>query len=201
LIVLSATVVFLVSMLFAPQRGIAAQGFELLRLRQRTARENLLRSLYEISEPALPERPVVPIDALRGERAWTTRQARRLLGWARQAGYIEPTGEGPRLTERGLEKAAAITRAHRIWELFLIQGANIASDHVDRDADSIEHYLPADMVDDLEEMLARQGRLPGRTGQLPESPHELPSQASAPTAAADLQPPPRDRSGQGVSDA
>jgi manganese/zinc/iron transport system permease protein len=99
-----------------------------------------------------------------------------LLGWAARAGYVEATQDGPRLTEQGLAEASGITRAHRLWELYLIQGANIASDHVDRDADSIEHLLGPEMVDDLEEALARQGRLPAAAGQVPRSPHELSSQ-------------------------
>ncbi len=174
LIVLSATAMFLFSMLFAPRRGVVPQAIELVRLRKKTARENLLRTLYELSETELPRRPVVSPDALRAERAWTSSQVRRLLRRAHRVGYIEQTSDGPRLTERGLAEAAAITRTHRLWELFLIQGANIASDHVDRDADSIEHFLPAEMVDDLEGVLARQGRLPAVAGHLPESPHELP---------------------------
>jgi manganese/zinc/iron transport system permease protein len=174
LIVLSATVVFLFSMLFAPHRGMAARAIELVRLRQKTAHENLLRTLYELSEPELPERPIISPEVLRTDRAWSPSQARRLLRWAERLGYVEQTRDGPRLTERGLAGAAAITRTHRLWELFLIQGANIASDHVDRDADSIEHVLPPEMVDDLESALARQGRLPAVSGHLPQSPHQLP---------------------------
>jgi manganese/zinc/iron transport system permease protein len=76
-----------------------------------------------------------------------------------------------------------MTRTHRLWELFLIQGANIASDHVDRDADAIEHLLPPEMVDGLEAALSAQGRLPSVAGDLPESPHELPAQSAARSAA------------------
>ena len=179
LIVLAATAMFLFSMLFAPQRGVASRAFEIIRLRQKTARENLMRTMYELSEPALPRRPVVSLSALQSDRAWTAAQTGRLLRWAERCRYVEPTADGSRLTEQGLAEAAAITRAHRLWELFLIQGANIASDHVDRDADSIEHLLGPEMVDDLEEALARQGRLPAVSGQVPKSPHELPRQPAA----------------------
>jgi manganese/zinc/iron transport system permease protein len=185
LIVLAATAMFLFSMLFAPQRGVAARAFEVIRLRQKTARENLLRTLYELSEHELPRRPTVPLSALQSDRAWTAAQARRLLRWAERSRYVEPTAEGPRLTEQGLAEASAITRAHRLWELFLIQGANIASDHVDRDADSIEHLLGPEMVDELEEALARQGKLPAATGRVPHSPHELPGQVALPISSSE----------------
>jgi manganese/zinc/iron transport system permease protein len=172
-------------MLFAPQRGVAARAIEVVRLRHKTARENLLRTMYELSEPELPRRPAVPMAALQSDRAWTAAQAGRLLRWAERSGYVEPTADGPRLTEHGLAEASAITRAHRLWELFLIQGANIASDHVDRDADSIEHLLGPEMLDDLEQSLARQGRLPAVSGQVPKSPHDLPSQSALPVIPSD----------------
>jgi manganese/zinc/iron transport system permease protein len=188
LIVLSATAFFLFSMLFAPRRGVLAQVFEQLRLRHKTARENLLRTMYELSEPQLPARTSISLDALRQQRAWTTAQARRLVAWADRAGYVDYSAAGARLTERGLAEAAAVTRTHRLWELFLIQGANIASDHVDRDADSIEHLLPPETVDGLEAALAAQGRLPAIAGDVPESPHELPAQTAAQKAASEPSP-------------
>jgi manganese/zinc/iron transport system permease protein len=183
LIVLCATAFFLFSMLFAPRRGVVARAFELLQLRWKTGRENLLRTMYELSEPRLPERPSVALEDLRRARAWTASQARGLIRWGARAGYIEQSPLGPRLTERGLAEATAMTRTHRLWELFLIQGANIASDHVDRDADAIEHLLPREMVDDLEAALSAQGRLPSVGGDLPESPHELPALSAARSAA------------------
>ncbi len=146
---------------------------EQLQVRHKVNRENLLRTLYELSEPALPKTPSVQQQRLEEERSWTPNQARRLLRWAESEGYVELENGSGRLTQAGLTKAAAITRTHRLWELFLIQGAQIASDHVDRDADAIEHFLPQEVVDDLEAALAAQGRLPYLPGDVPQSPHEL----------------------------
>jgi manganese/zinc/iron transport system permease protein len=183
LIVLAATAIFLVSMCFAPRRGIAARAIELVRLRRHTARENLLRTLYELSEPTLPLRTAISLAALRALRPWSALQMRRLVRWARRAGFVEGPIDSPRLTDRGVVKAAAITRTHRLWELFLIQGVNIASDHVDRDADSIEHVLGPTIVEELERVLAEQGRLPMVPNDVPESPHDLPGR-SAPVVSS-----------------
>ena len=62
-----------------------------------------------------------------------------------------------RLTPAGLAAAAEVTRTHRLWELFLVESAGIASDHVDRDADDVEHMLPAPLIRELEERLAAVG--------------------------------------------
>jgi manganese/zinc/iron transport system permease protein len=77
------------------------------------------------------------------------------------------------LTPAGLAAAAEVTRTHRLWELFLVSSAGIASDHVDRDADDVEHMLPAPLIDELEQRLAAAGKLPILPTLLPESPHEI----------------------------
>ena len=65
-----------------------------------------------------------------------------------------------------------MVRTHRLWELYLIEYADVASDHVDRDADMVEHVMPPELIRELEEQLERSGRLPPR-GELPVSPHRI----------------------------
>ena len=171
LIVLSAAFLFFMSMLFAPQRGVLARLWSAARLRTMTARQNFLRTMYELSEPSLPNRPAVAMSDLLERRAWSAAAAAWLVRRAVRLGLVQRTAEGIRLTEQGLALSAEITRRHRLWELFLIEGANIAPDHVDRDADLVEHLLSDDIVQQLESRLAADDRLPPVT--VPESPHEL----------------------------
>jgi len=179
LIVLCATAVFLASLLLAPRRGIVARAAAELRLRAKTAREHLLRTLFELSEPHLPERPVVTLEQLLAQRAWSRAWARWLVWWGQRRGSVERAGGGVRLTEAGLDRATKLVRAHRLWELFLIRGANIAPDHVDRDADAIEHLLTPELVAELEAQLepAAVAELPGG---VPESPHEISPHQTSP---------------------
>jgi manganese/zinc/iron transport system permease protein len=65
-------------------------------------------------------------------------------------------------------------RSHRLWETFLIENADIAPDHVDRDADQIEHILSPDLLDTLEDQLRQAGRWPaGLKLPVPASPHSI----------------------------
>ena len=169
-IVLCGTAIFLFSVLFAPRRGIVARLWAGLRLRLKTARENLLRTLYELSEAQLPNLPEISLDELLGHRAWSRSRARRLAGWLVRSRLGERLPGGIRLTQQGLAEAGRLVRAHRLWELFLIQGADIAPDHVDRDADSIEHLLSPEMVELLEADLTAAGKPPEQA--VPRSPHE-----------------------------
>lgn len=173
LIVLCGTMLFVVSLCFAPQRGLIARLWAQARLRRRVGRQNLLRTMFELTEPKLPDRPVVTRAELLSRRAWRPWHLSFLLWNARRQGWVESDTGGMRLSEAGLQRASRITRSHRLWELFLISGANIAPDHVDRDADWIEHLLNDDLVQALEEELRQSGRFPTAGDQLPESPHEL----------------------------
>jgi manganese/zinc/iron transport system permease protein len=144
-----------------------------VRLRIRIVREHLLRALYEKSEPYLPSRPYITESELVAGRSWSAWLVRWWLAGLHARGWVERDRDRVKLTASGLAAAADVTRTHRLWELFLVESAGIASDHVDRDADDVEHMLPAPLIRDLERRLAASGRLPLVPQTVPESPHEL----------------------------
>lgn len=163
-IVLSAGAIFAVSLLLAPRRGVLASGARRVRMRLRVIEDHALRSLAEHAE-------------MRGDGAPMGEAAlRRLCGWGsafgaaailllRARGLIERRGAGLALTGRGAERAAAVTRNHRLWERYLIERADVAPSHVDWSADLVEHVLSPELVARLESTLRAEGRLP--------SPHAL----------------------------
>ena len=75
------------------------------------------------------------------------------------------------LTEAGLEAAKKVTRNHRLWELYLIEYADVAASRVDRDADAVEHVLGEKMVSMLESKL--QSCRPVEASSVPVSPHPI----------------------------
>ena len=170
-IVLTAATFFLLSLLFAPQRGVVARLLVEYRLRKRIAREHLLRSMYELSEARLPEIPFLPFKTLNDYRYW--RSLKGLLQQAAEAGEVKRLGETVQLTALGLRRAAKLTKAHRLWEMYMMQHAGIAPDHVDRDADDVEHLLPEGLLIELEQQLNTEGRMPLVQEEVPHSPHEL----------------------------
>jgi manganese/zinc/iron transport system permease protein len=170
-IVLAASSLFVISLLFAPQRGIVSRLYAEYRLRKRVAEEHLLRALFELSEASLPTVPIIELRTLRDYRYWWSLD--KLLERAREDQLIEWTNGEIKLTPLGLRRAAQITKAHRLWELYLVRHADIAPDHVDRDADDVEHLLPESLVAKLEQELAAEGRLPNVIAEVPNSPHVI----------------------------
>jgi manganese/zinc/iron transport system permease protein len=169
-IVLVAAVLFTVSLLAAPRRGLVADLVRRVSLRRRIALHHVLRDVYETLE-----RQGDFTAAWRPETLGRDATG-RTLGRARRAGLVAHAAGGYVLTLEGRCEAARIVRAHRLWELFLIEQADIAADHVDRDADEIEHVLPASVIAQLEARLAAAGRLPASLVAMPvvpASPHPI----------------------------
>lgn len=158
-IVLTGGAVFVLSMLFAPQRGLVAERVRTLALRRRVAREHWLRRLYEAQDRAGAPSPVP-----------TRRLASSGLGLGSmlaqtdlmRSGLIEVRDRAAQLTERGVREGARVTRNHRLWEQYLITYAELAPSHVDLSADLVEHVLSPELIDELETALREREALPDR---------------------------------------
>ncbi len=165
LVVLIAAMVFLVSMFFGTERGVLIRYAAHRRLQRKIGRQDLLRAVYEILEikgetPAVrPENQGIPLAELLTKRSWSPGRVRRLICRARREGLVEAFDD-TRLTlsPAGYAEAARITRNHRLWETYLVTHADVAPQHVDRDADAVEHVLGPEMVRELEAKLADHGR-------------------------------------------
>jgi manganese/zinc/iron transport system permease protein len=92
-------------------------------------------------------------------------------------GLVSREADRVALSPEGRKQAQAIVRTHRLWEVYLVTHAAIATDHVDRDADTIEHVLPAEIIAELEARLREDGRLPAVV--IPDSPHAVAAHSRA----------------------
>ena len=162
-IVLVATGFFLISLLIGRRRGVLGQVSHRIRRRRAADRQHLLRAVWEERERG----KIVHADQLLHHRSWTRTHLNRLIRRGQARGDLRTESDGEViLTERGEDSARTVVRNHRLWELFLIRHADIAPNHVDRDADAIEHVLSEQLVRELERLLDPDGRLP-------RNPHEL----------------------------
>jgi DtxR family Mn-dependent transcriptional regulator len=112
--------------------------------------EDYLKSIYQLQ--ANYER--VPTTAL-AERLDIT--AASVTGMVRKLASLglvdhEPY-HGVRLTDQGEDLALQIVRAHRLWELYLVQALQVPWDQAHVEAERLEHALSAGLADRLDEVL------------------------------------------------
>jgi len=156
MMVLCTSAAFLFSMLFGRQGGMLSRWIERRGVRRSVERQHILRAVFEHQERD-DEYPTV--SEVFDVRTWSHRQLKRALGRFEELVYVNKNDRVV-FTEEGLVEARQVVRNHRLWELYLIEHADIAASHVDRDADRIEHVLGNAMVDKLEALLDARGEIP-----------------------------------------
>lgn len=181
MIVLVCSVFFFISMMLGTRRGVLVRVLRRHRLNRRVDRQHLLRAMYEqiektssgatrSGETDRADRQIaVKIDKLLSMRSWSRRRLNQAIGRAAEDELLRIRDDSCRLTGAGFAEAARLTRQHRLWELYLIAYAEVATANVDRDADDIEHVLAPEVIDQLEDLLDEQGM----TIPVPDSPHEV----------------------------
>jgi len=179
-IVLTASVIFVLSLVFGTSRGLVKVMLERRRLRIKIARENILREMFEYLEvnstadvstkpPALPAAAAIHFSRLMQMRSWTAGHLKRGLKRLQAEGLLTEAREAAfQLTPAGLDAASQVTRKHRLWEAYLVAHADIATGQVDWGADEIEHILDSEMIAKLEKMLPTPA-----AAAMPPSPHTL----------------------------
>jgi manganese/zinc/iron transport system permease protein len=152
-IVLVASAVLLVSLFFAPRRGLLGSLLRRWRVEERIRRENLLKDLYRIGESRGSWDELVTWPRLMGLRGQSGRRLAASLRPLAAGGLVELASEAVRLTAEGRREAAQVVRKHRLWELYLTRRLELPTDHVHRDAEAMEHALDEEAVASLDKLL------------------------------------------------
>lgn len=151
--VVAVSTIFLLSLFIAPKRGVAPRWWRMRRFRLKTAEENLLRTFFKVSETHGPN-ATLSLPELMQERYASMAQLRKTLARLTAKGSMRAVSPGRfTLTEAGASEAAAVTRRHRLWEVYLTCQLEIAPDHVHDDAEEIEHILTPEMEQQIMELL------------------------------------------------
>lgn len=175
MIVLVCAFFFVLSLLFGKQRGVAIRGLRRWQVNRNVDRQHLLRAIYESIEAGtvatggvkMNRETAVSMAALLAMRSWSRSRLRSELHRAQRQHLLRFDGDAAALTEDGFRQAEHLTHQHRLWELYLINYADIAASRVDRDADDIEHVLEPAIVERLELLLEK------KIGDDLDSPHTI----------------------------
>lgn len=163
LVVLSATIFFGASLLFGRKRGLVIRHLLERHAARRLHREHVLRAIFECAEEG---EPVVNLEQVLAKRPWKKSDLAAEISQLTNDGLLttDPSGARFQLNGRGDSEARRLVRNHRLWEIYLLNHADVAPARVDRDADLIEHVLDQRLVDELEDLLdqkARERLVPG----------------------------------------
>lgn len=156
LIVMVAIGFFVLSLLLGSRRGIVQRVRHTRALARSVRRQHLLRAIYELAEARGGGVTVsVTTAQLAAVRAWSPGELPRALREAMAENLVcETSSAAWQLTPHGEGNARRVVRNHRLWELFLITHADVATARVDQGADEIEHVLGEELTAELEALMS-----------------------------------------------
>ena len=153
--VLSASSIFTIAYLFSPKYGRFTKWIRYRARVKKVREENSLKSIYHVLESRGLDRSgnKVLMEDLSSHRKMSKASIMKEINGMERSGLVELVGDNIILTAEGFDKARSVVRNHRLWELYLTNEADYASDHVHDDAEKVEHFLSDEEVAQLESYL------------------------------------------------
>ncbi|RSK28273.1 metal ABC transporter permease [Bacillus sp. HMF5848] len=166
-IIVAATIIFIISLTCAPHRGLIAKAYRRAKLSRSIARENMLQTFYDLSEEACKESVngyancAFSIEDIQVKRKLSRRLIVKMASEAENKGLLyRITPESWRLTEKGLQEAHNLTLEKRLVDIYLMHEMqfptlSIRDNHSFRMTD-----LPEKTYNQLRKLLKEHGREP-----------------------------------------
>ena len=152
-IVVVISLIFGISILFAPERGVISRLLDFLRRRRKMTRDHLLKALFKTGTESGNWRTAYTRPQMAERFGFVSKELRPALATLGRDGLVERANGGFRLTEKGSEAGARVVRLHRLWEVYLTRFLELPPDHVHRDAHDMEHVLTPELEARLEKVL------------------------------------------------
>lgn len=138
-----ATLVYLLTVVFSPTRGLLARARRRRQLRIRIRREDVLKAAYRLQQDnKLNE------EALLKRLEWTSGRLNQHLFTLNRRGLLNRRPLA--LTEKGRQVARRLVRAHRLWETYLADQVGLTADQIHDEAEHYEHFLSDEVLDALD---------------------------------------------------
>ncbi|MEM0992843.1 MAG: iron chelate uptake ABC transporter family permease subunit [Bacteroidota bacterium] len=141
-----ATAIYLLAVLFAPEKGLIFRYFRRRKLQERIRSEDLLKRAYRLEQEGQ-----LSFDHLEGQLDYSARLMKRHLKQLRKRGLFEEHTLA--LTQKGKKAAKRLVRAHRLWETYLVQQIGLTEHQIHEDAEKYEHLLSEEILDEVDQKL------------------------------------------------
>ncbi|MBI2480476.1 MAG: iron ABC transporter, partial [Planctomycetia bacterium] len=143
----AAGCLFVAAALFGPRYGVVSKLIDQAKLARSIIAEDVLGLLYRLEEEAGGSALAVnQLTAMIGTTTWPTYLAMRGLA---SSGDVTARSGVYELTDAGREKAKHLVRAHRLWESYMAKHFDLPADHLHESAALVEHFLGADLREEL----------------------------------------------------
>jgi manganese/zinc/iron transport system permease protein len=148
MIVLVASCIAIISLFFAPKKGLIIRYFRIIRFRSKKTKENLLKALWRLRNEEVTLSHISKIQ----------QKSKFFLGYLLfyflWKGWIRKTSRGRyTLTKKGEVYGGRVVRLHRLWEVYLVSYLGVGREKVHKSAEEMEHILTPELEKELTTLL------------------------------------------------
>ncbi len=144
-IVVVASLICVIALIFAPDRGLFPRMMRIARFRYKTLCENILKQFWHNGASNS-----LSLEAISSYQHVSKLYLRWVLAQLMLNGWLEDKGNSRYLlTLDGEGWAARIVRLHRLWEVYLSDCLGVGADRVHRNAEEMEHIITPELEEQL----------------------------------------------------
>lgn len=140
-IVMALSFITLISVVFAPEKGIISRHRKKKFNAQKILVENIVKAFFHLNEKVGGKNAKISLDQLNTIMKTDTSRLVKGLGILKQKELVVKAGDQWKLTRDGVAESRRIVRLHRLWELYLTRKMLIDPSLVHADAEAIEHVI------------------------------------------------------------
>ncbi len=152
-IVIVFSVIAMLSMVFAPKKGIVSKWLRQKRNSHKMMEDNILKAFYRLGEKEGDFYKKRTVEDLMNLRKFERNKLLTGLKWLSAENTIVHINNTYVLSKKGKAIGERIVKIHRLWELYLKIYLRVADDHVHDDAETIEHIITPELELLLEKQL------------------------------------------------
>jgi len=143
-----ATGIYLLTVVFAPNKGILAKAINKRIQRNKIEQEDILRQGIKYHKKEKLTQAML-IDRL----GYTSSRLKNLITKLKKEGLLTTNSDEISLSIKGFEKAEELVRAHRLWESYQVDKMGLEEGQIHDEADRLEHWLSEEILDEVDGVL------------------------------------------------
>lgn len=152
-VVMCLSLFAIISIWFAPKKGMLARNKIQAENRKKILVENVLKAFYHLGEAKADFFEARTREELLQARKLKSKEINKGLNLLKKRNSIRLKEGKWIITQQGFEEAKRIIRLHRLWEMYLNKRLKLEPDHVHNDAEAIEHIISPEIEKQLEREL------------------------------------------------
>ncbi|MFZ3589311.1 metal ABC transporter permease [Bacillus sp. DJP31] len=183
LIIVAATIIFLISLIFSPKRGLLTKVIRYYRLRKTTERQQALQLIYQACERNIDKKEFTGVISMaelsQRQKLMSSNRFKALVYKFVKENVMEDiNGHSIRMTKTGLDEAYDIVMNNRLMEVYLMNEMRYAHLNLNSEAPLSFIKIPEKEKSELLDLLKGLGRtplfLPASLGQIKKATTDLP---------------------------